>query len=73
MCVLDGEQSEAWLAVTMTQGVGGALGEEHMEAGPSVAKKKGESECSTKLTAGSKLQTKAHSDRALCSQCQKSM
>lgn len=53
-------------------GVGSGGVGKHMEAGPSVAKKKGESECRTKLTAGSKLQPKAHSDRALCSQCQKS-
>ena len=44
----------------------------HTEARMSVAKKKGEAECSARHSAASKLQTKAQSDIALSMQCQKS-
>lgn len=43
----------------------------HIEAGMSVAKKKGEAECSAKHAAGSKLGTKAQCEIALSRQCQK--
>lgn len=48
------------------------MGKKHTEAGMSVAKKKGEAECSTKHAAGSKLRTQAQREIALSKQCQKS-
>lgn len=46
-------------------------GKKHIEARLSVAKKKGEAECSAKYAAGSKSETKAQHEIALSRQCQK--
>lgn len=73
-CVLDRKQRRLGAPLGWDDIWGGKKqkNKKHTEAGMSVAKKKGEAECSARHAAAGKLRTEAQSDTALSMQCQKS-